>query len=436
MDRLKAQKELTYLIPAKSIKGFTLLELLLSLGVLSIATAVAVPNFSAMVQNNRIKSTTNSIVSTLQFARQTAVINNTQVTACTPIPGSSEICASTYNWSNGVALLQGNVELAAFTPPPPPTKPIPPSSPVLTLIPEPVIIAEPKKPEPPKGVYTLEYKILSENHSGKPVSKDSRLTNSQRGHIIKSCPVYKVKEKGGGIWGGTWDCQGAITGDTEAVFYDESGKVVEKVYNVFGQCLTSFPGGCLLDSTFSSADIELYNMKVENHKQEMQAKLTAMNKDAIEATKNAEKAMTEYETQMEAHKKSKEDLAAVQKANKEKEAIHQKAMDDYNAQVKEHQNKLKNYESQKQKYDEELASKPGTTVTVKDPNTILASNPFAITVSNNLASGALVYKHDKLQSGGGEIYITDKRGKGEHSRTICVNMLGNIKVVKGNQSCP
>jgi len=382
-----------------------------------------------MVQNNKIKSTTNSIVSTLQFARQTAAINNTQVTACTPIPSSSESCASTYNWNNGVALLQGKVELAAFTPPPPPTKPTLSSPPVLTLMPEPVVIAEPKKPEAPKGLYTLEYKILADGstRSGGPFIADSRLTNNQRGHIINSCPTIKVKG---------WKCKGALTGDAEAVFYDESGQVVEKVHQVFSQCNTSFPAGCGLDIYNSVNDINAYNIKVENHKQEMQAKLTAMNKDAVEATKNAEKAMAEYETQMEAHKKSKEDLAAVQKANKELEDIHQKAMDDYNAQVKDHQNKLKDYETQKKKYDEELASKPGATVTVKDPNTILASNPFAITVSNNLASGALVYKQDKLQSGGGEIYITDKRGKGEHSRTICVNMLGHIKVVKGNESCP
>jgi len=92
-----------------------------------------------MVQNNRIKSTTNHIVSTLQFARQTAAINKTSVTACTPIPGSPESCGLTYNWNNGVALLQGNAKIEAFTPPPLPVKPsinLPP----LVLIPLPAII--------------------------------------------------------------------------------------------------------------------------------------------------------------------------------------------------------------------------------------------------------------------------------------------------------
>jgi len=108
--------------------------------------------------------------------------------------------------------------------------------------------------------------------------------------------------------------------------------------------------------------------------------------------------------------------------------------------IKRHRKSIKKqlaaYEQEKKKYDEELASKPGMTVTLDKATKLLANNPFTVTVTNNLKSGALVYKYDKLQSDGGEIYIEDKRDKGEHSRIICVNMLGNIKVVKGNQSCP
>jgi len=136
---------------------------------------------------------------------------------------------------------------------------------------------------------------------------------------------------------------------------------------------------------------------------------------------------------MNEHIKSKQALADAEKENQAREAAWKIA---YNKAEQEHQKQLAAYQQEKKKYDDELASKPGMTVTLDKANKLLANNAFPVTVTNNLKSGALVYKQDKLQSGGGEIYIEDQRGKGEHSRTICVNMLGNIKVVKGNESCP
>jgi len=141
-SKLKAQSILNFSSPNKPTKGFTLLELIVTISIASIVTAIAVPNFTTIVQNNRIKSTTNNIVGSLQYARQTAAINKTTVTACTPLPSNPENCALRYQWKSGIALIQGDAKVQDFTPPPPPDEP---SAPTLSLVPLPPIIAEPNK---------------------------------------------------------------------------------------------------------------------------------------------------------------------------------------------------------------------------------------------------------------------------------------------------
>jgi len=96
-----------------------------------------------MVQNNRIKSTTNHIVSTLQFARQTAAINNTQISACKPVADKYN-CALTTKWQQGVALLEGEAKVSQYKIPSPPTKPHAPEKPTLVSVPS--IKPKPKKP--------------------------------------------------------------------------------------------------------------------------------------------------------------------------------------------------------------------------------------------------------------------------------------------------
>jgi len=114
--------------------------------------------------------------------------------------------------------------------------------------------------------------------------------------------------------------------------------------------------------------------------------------------------MSEYNNQINEHIKSKQALADAEKENQAREAAWKI---EYNKAEQEHQKQLAAYQQEKKKYDEELASKPCMTVTLDKANKLLANNAFTVTVTNNLKSGALVYKQDKLQSGGGEIYIED-----------------------------
>jgi len=54
-------------------RGFTLLELMVTIAVLAILATVGVPSFRDLIQNNRVTTQTNELVSALSFARTEAV---------------------------------------------------------------------------------------------------------------------------------------------------------------------------------------------------------------------------------------------------------------------------------------------------------------------------------------------------------------------------
>ena len=60
--------------------GFSLVEIMVSLTVALIVTATAVPAFNGLIEKNRIASTTNTVVLSLNLARSEAVKRRKQVT--------------------------------------------------------------------------------------------------------------------------------------------------------------------------------------------------------------------------------------------------------------------------------------------------------------------------------------------------------------------
>ncbi len=66
----------------KSAKGFTLIELMVTLSVAAILIAVAVPSFGLMISNNRISTSASAFNQTLNLARNEAVRRGTLVFVC------------------------------------------------------------------------------------------------------------------------------------------------------------------------------------------------------------------------------------------------------------------------------------------------------------------------------------------------------------------
>jgi len=56
-----------------SQKGFTLIELMISLGILAILATMAVPSFQGVIEKNRVTSQANFLLSAVQTARSEAV---------------------------------------------------------------------------------------------------------------------------------------------------------------------------------------------------------------------------------------------------------------------------------------------------------------------------------------------------------------------------
>lgn len=82
-------------------RGFTLLELMVSVSIAAILTVMALPAFHAFVLNDRDIAQINSLVASFNYARSEAVKQNlsTGIIVCPSGDGSS--CNGTTAWSDG-----------------------------------------------------------------------------------------------------------------------------------------------------------------------------------------------------------------------------------------------------------------------------------------------------------------------------------------------
>ena len=82
----------------KRQKGFTLIELMTTLGIATILVSVAVPGLQEFKKNSRQRTATNELVSAMRIARNTAITTNSRVTVCASRDGAS---CQNVSWNNG-----------------------------------------------------------------------------------------------------------------------------------------------------------------------------------------------------------------------------------------------------------------------------------------------------------------------------------------------
>lgn len=79
------------------LQGFTLIELMIALLVLSILAFVAVPSIQPLILRNRLTTETNRLIGDLAYARSEAILRSANVAICTSDNRST--CDGSANWT-------------------------------------------------------------------------------------------------------------------------------------------------------------------------------------------------------------------------------------------------------------------------------------------------------------------------------------------------
>ena len=81
------------------LRGFTLLELLITVGIVALLLIIGIPAFQDFGMSQRMSATINALHSHLSLARNQAIRFNTKVIACPGTTGAG--CLEEGNWSDG-----------------------------------------------------------------------------------------------------------------------------------------------------------------------------------------------------------------------------------------------------------------------------------------------------------------------------------------------
>jgi type IV fimbrial biogenesis protein FimT len=82
------------------IAGFTLMELIVVLAIVSIVSLMAMPDGSQYRNDNRLRAATNDVVVAMQASRAEAVGRNAAITLCTKNTDSTD-CTTSGGWQQG-----------------------------------------------------------------------------------------------------------------------------------------------------------------------------------------------------------------------------------------------------------------------------------------------------------------------------------------------
>ena len=91
------------------IGGFMLIELLVTISIIGVLVALAIPSYREATLGSRLRAMSNQIIGGVRVARSEALKRNATVTLCASSDGTS--CNAGTNWHSGWILLSGSTVL-------------------------------------------------------------------------------------------------------------------------------------------------------------------------------------------------------------------------------------------------------------------------------------------------------------------------------------
>jgi len=82
-------------------QGFSLVELMVALAVLVILISVAIPSFTSSLLKAKASSLADSLISSLNYAKSTAISNNERYYLCARDANSDDCLTNALNWNGG-----------------------------------------------------------------------------------------------------------------------------------------------------------------------------------------------------------------------------------------------------------------------------------------------------------------------------------------------
>ncbi|MDQ5910155.1 MAG: type fimbrial biosis protein FimT [Pseudomonadota bacterium] len=90
-------------------KGFTLLELIVTLAVAAIVLTMGVPSFQALIRNSRLVTLTNEFIGAMHLTRSEAIKRNHRVTLCRSADGRE--CTDSGGYEQGWIVFDDHLDL-------------------------------------------------------------------------------------------------------------------------------------------------------------------------------------------------------------------------------------------------------------------------------------------------------------------------------------
>ncbi len=94
----------------KNTQGFSLIELMVTIAIAAVLSAIAIPNYKTLMANSRASTYANQLMSDLRYARSIAMLGNTTAGVCQPAAIGSTACDNAATWQKGWSVLLYNAD--------------------------------------------------------------------------------------------------------------------------------------------------------------------------------------------------------------------------------------------------------------------------------------------------------------------------------------